>query len=777
MTPEPLPIDEHLPAIVQALALARAVVITAAPGAGKTTRVPPALLDAGPLVLLQPRRMAARAIARRIAAEHHWTVGEQVGWQVRFDRRYTARTRLLVVTEGVLTARLQRDPRLTDAATIVIDEFHERSIHADVALALARHAWLARENLRIAIMSATLDTGAVSRYFDGCPVIEVPGRLHPVQISYAPMRPLADAVAGALRETGGDVLCFLAGAAEIAHAARTVRPRLPNVEVLPLHGRLGADAQDRVFSPASLRRVILATNIAETSLTVPRIAAVVDSGFHKVARYDSARAIDSLEVARVPQDAADQRAGRAGRLAPGVAIRLWDAHDRLAPHREAEIARVDLAASVLDIRAWGGDPRTFAWFEAPPAASLDAAEQLLERLGAVKDGNLTRVGRHLQSLPMHPRLGRILLEARGSWEAAVACAVLSERSYSPERAEATSSDLLSAVDRVERLPPHVREVARQIQSLARHVLRSRAAAHVPEGTLLRAVLAGYPDRVARRRARGSPRLLLASGHGAVLHPHSGVVEGEFLVALDVQAGRTGPVAEALVRLASRVDPAWLDPIQTSREHRWDDEAGIARAFDVERYGALVLAERPAVVDPERAAALLVEAYRKRGPSEADARLLRRLAFAGLGKTREDLIAVAASRVRRLDDVSLAAALSEDMRRAAERLAPDRLPLPSGRTTALEYHDDGAVSASVKLQELFGLAETPRIGPRGEPVRFNLLAPNGRPVQTTADLRSFWERTYPDVRKELRGRYPRHPWPEDPWRATPTHLAARRPAKR
>jgi ATP-dependent helicase HrpB len=777
MSPEPLPIDEYLPAIGDALRVARAAVITAAPGAGKTTRVPPALLDAGPLVLLQPRRMAARAIGRRIAAEQGWIPGDQVGWQVRFERRFTERTRLLVVTEGILTRRLQRDPLLTNFGTIVIDEFHERSIHADVALALARQAWRARQDLRIAIMSATLDVDAVSRYLDGCPIIQVPGRLHTVRVSYAPGRPLSDAVTDALRETGGDVLCFLPGAAEIQHAAETLWPSASDLELLPLHGSLGADAQDRVFSPRQPRRVILATNIAETSITVPRITAVVDTGLQKVARYDPARAIDSLEVARVPQDSADQRAGRAGRLGPGLAMRLWDSRDRLAPHRDAEIGRVDLAATVLDIRAWGGDPATLAWFETPPAASLEAATRLLARLGAVHEGGLTEVGRHLQSFPLHPRLGRILLEARGSWEAAVACAVLSERSFMPERAEATRSDLLSALDHLDRLPPHVRSVARQIQSLARRVLRSRAVEHVTEGALLQAVLAGYPDRVARRRAPGSRRLVLASGHGAVLHPHSGVVEGEFLVALDVQSARAGPGAEALVRLASRVERAWLEPVQTAREHRWDDSAGLVRAFEVERYGALILGERQAPIDRDRATALLADAYRRRGPDPRDAQLLRRLAFAGLETSADDLIRVAASRARRLEGFSLASALPPAIRHTMERLAPERLPLPSGRTTVLEYHQDGSVSASVKLQELFGLAETPRLGPTRVPVRFYLLAPNGRPVQTTTDLRSFWQRTYPEVRKELRRRYPRHPWPEDPWSATPTHRTTPRSPKR
>ncbi len=766
-------------AIVAQVAHHRAALVTAAPGAGKTTRIPPALLDAGPVIVLQPRRVAARAIARRIASERGWAVGEEVGWQVRFERRFTARTRLLIVTEGVLTARLQSDPLLSRFATVVIDEFHERSIYADVALALTRQAWLARADLRIVVMSATLDVLPLKAYLAGCAHIDVPGRAHPVQVEYSGALGAAEAINRALTRTSGDVLAFFPGAREIQRAMHEVAMAAgPGVvDILPLHGSLDPEAQDRVFAPGRARRVVLATNIAETSITVPRVTAVVDTGLHKVARYDAARGIDSLDLERVTQDAADQRAGRAGRIAPGLALRLWDPRDRLRPHREPEIARVDLAATLLDVYAWGGDPFVLEWFERPPADSLEGAVRLLERLQSVSRGRLTPLGRRMQRLPLHPRLARILLAANGAWEAAVACAALSERTFVPGRPTTTSCDLLTAVDQVERLPPHVKAVARQIHSLGPAGSGIAARSHVDESRLRQAILAGYPDRVAQRRASGSPRLLLASGTGAVLSPDSGVIAAPFLVALDVRTGASsasrGRPAEAVVRIASAVDREWLEPTSTAVEHRFDEKSGSVRALEVLRYDALTLGDRPARVAAAAASALVAGAVIRRGPNDEDRRLLQRLAFAGMAESFEALAARAAVGATRIADVSLRSAVAREAARTLEALAPERLHLPSGRSTALDYGADGTVAASVKLQELFGLAETPRIGARREPVLLHLLAPNGRPVQTTRDLKSFWERTYPEVRKELRGRYPKHPWPEDPWTATPTARPARR----
>ena len=412
----PLPVDSFIPDIKAALAKSRAVVVTAQPGAGKTTRVPPALVEDGSVILLEPRRVAARSIAHRIAFERGWTVGREVGWHVRFERRFQPATRLLVATEGILTARLQQDPLLSDFRTIVIDEFHERSIHADLAIALSRQAWKARTDLRLVVMSATIDAASVARFLDGCPIVDVPGRTHPLEVAYAPEQSVAAAAVEMLESTPGDVLCFLPGVFEIQQAIGELRPKIhsQSIEVLALYGGLDAAGQDRAIQGAAdgTRRVVVATNVAETSLTVPGVTAVVDSGLHKVARYDASRAIDSLVTERISQDSADQRAGRAGRTAPGKVRRLWDSRDRLRPHHEPEIHRVDLSAALLDIVAWGGDPRAIEWYDRPADEAIDASMTLLERLGAVGGGKLTELGREIARLPLHPRLACMLARGR-----------------------------------------------------------------------------------------------------------------------------------------------------------------------------------------------------------------------------------------------------------------------------------------------------------------------------------------------------------------------------
>jgi ATP-dependent helicase HrpB len=766
MSSEPLPIDPYLGDIVQHVQRSRALVVTAPPGAGKTTRIPPALLDAGRLILLQPRRVAARALARRIAYERGWTLGREIGWQIRFERRFSDATRLLVATEGVLTARLQRDPLLSDFRTIVIDEFHERSVYADVALALAKQAWRARDDLRIVVMSATLDTAAVSSFLDGCPIVDVPGRVFPIDLRYSPATSVAAAALEALDASSGDVLCFLPGAGEIRRAIGDLELEVSReIDLVPLHGSLDAAEQDLALRPSSRRRIVVATNIAETSVTVPGVTAVVDSGLHKVARHDAERGIDSLDVERITADAAEQRAGRAGRLSPGIVWRLWGARDRLRPRREPEIHRVDLSATVLDVIAWGGDPRRLEWFERPREDALGAALRLLERLGAIRDARLTALGDEIRRLPIHPRLARMLIAAGGAREIAQACALLSERHFIPPRSASTSSDLLSAIDAWDSVPPHVQAVAREIEDLWRTQEPSQKGV-VPlfaEAGFRQAVLAGYPDRVAQRREPLSPRVRLASGAGAVLGRESGVVEGEFFVALDVHTAAN----DSRVRLASRVEREWLAPTHSEVVHRFDPEPGLVRAVAIDYYDALILAEHPTKADPDVAATLLARAWLDRGPRGDDDRLLRRLRFADQSVDVRALVCTAALRARSLNDIDLLRALPADVVRALDREAPESLRVPSGRTMALEYRDDGSVAASVKLQELFGLAETPRVGTRRVPVLLSLLAPNGRPVQLTRDLRSFWERTYPEVRKELRGRYPKHPWPDDPWTAPPT----------
>ena len=731
----PLPVDPHVDSIVEHARRERFAVVVAPPGSGKTTRIPPALTTIGRTILLQPRRVAARALARRIAVERGWTIGGEIGWQIRFERRFSTRTQLLVATEGILTARLQSDPLLSDFRVVVLDEFHERSIYADLALALVKEAAKSRDDLAVIVMSATIDASVVSHYLDDARVFNIEASRFPVEIRYR-----STSIADAVRDATGDTLVFLPGTREIERT----RAELANIDalVLPLHGRLDVDAQERALAPAARRKVILATNVAETSLTVEGITDVIDSGLQKVLRFDPESGVDHLVTERISLDSAEQRAGRAGRTAPGRATRLWDARDILRPHREPEIRRVDLASTVLDVMAWGGDAHSFDWFEAPPADRLEAAIALLRQLDAIEGNKLTAIGEELRGYPLHPRLARMIVATSGDDTAIKIAAAISEGIRLTSNAT-TKSDAFALADGAPR------EIVRELKRIC-HPERERGAwargrgderdslarptsaiARARDDIILKAILAAYPDRVAQRREPTSDRLLLASGTGALLARESGVRDGEFLVALDV-AGSGG--GEALVRMASFVDRDWLTPTHFDRVHAFAND----RVKAVERawYGAILLFERPADIDPIEAQRL-IDANRRVDPVRQ-----QRIDFAGSEKN-------------------------------LDRLAPLTIPLPSGRTARLDYREDGSVVAAVKLQELFGLAETPRIGPHQTPITFELLAPNGRPVQVTRDLRSFWNGAYQEVRKELRARYPRHPWPEDPWTAKPTHRTKKR----
>jgi ATP-dependent helicase HrpB len=716
----PLPIDAHIGEIVAHVRARRSAVIVAPPGSGKTTRIPPALASIGRTILLQPRRVAARALARRIAAERGWTIGNEIGWQIRFERMFSNTTRLLVATEGILTARLQSDPLLSDFDIIILDEFHERSIHADVALALAKQAMNARDDLAVVVMSATIAADEVSRFLGGARVFDVGASRFPVDIQYRPGQTMAAAVRERLQSPEGDMLCFLPGMREIERT----RGELADADalVLPLHGSLDVDAQERALAPAQRRKVILATNIAETSLTVEGVTDVIDSGIHKVLRFNPDTAVDHLVVERISADSAEQRAGRAGRTRPGHVTRLWDVRDILRPHREPDVRRVDLAPPLLDIIAWGGDPRTFAWFERPPEERIDAGLALLAALGAAEGHE------QLRALPLHPRLARIVIDAHGS-DDAVAIAVQLSGGAPGETHE--------------------------LSSIARRLLGGSYRRHAADATLRRALLAGYPDRVAQRRQPKSPRLLLSSGTGATLAREIDDGNGEFLVILDI----TGD----LVRNARVIERDWLLPTRREVEHNLAGNR--VRAVERNWYGAILLHEQS--VEPQAAEAerLLAE------NAKPDPLLTRRVAFAGLDVDWNELIANAVAGKRSLDDVQIE--LPFPLRRTLDALAPLTVPLPSGRSARLEYRDDGSIVASAKLQELFGLAESPRIGPGRTPITFALLSPGGRPVQITQDLRGFWNGAYQEVRKELRGRYPKHPWPEDPWTAPATHRTKRR----
>ena len=692
----PLPVDAYVDDLVSLVRAEKRAVILAPPGAGKTTRIPPALTALGRTILLQPRRVAARALARRIAEERRWTLGEEIGWQIRFERRFSARTQLLVATEGILTARLQADPLLSDFSVVILDEFHERSIHADLALALVKQAADTRDDLAVVVMSATMDAAPVAQFLGGARVITIETRTHPIDVRYSPLS-MTDAIREVSRDAKGHILCFLPGAREIEE----VRRAIPHA--LPLHGSMDVEAQEHALAPSREKKIILATNVAETSLTVEGVSDVIDAGLQKVLRFDPETAVDHLVLEQISRDSADQRAGRAGRTGPGRATRLWDERTLLRPHREPEVRRVDLASPVLDIFAWGGDPRAFEWYERPPEHRIESAIELLRRLGALES---PRVAEQLRRLPLHPRLARVLLD--GGEAALRVCALLSE-----DVRNIGSGDALALADSP-RLDFAVRELARSVRGAGDTAGEARPPR---EHHLRRALLAGYPDRVAMRREPHSLRLLLSSGTGAVLTRESGMHSGEFLVALDVSGGQ-----EALVRIASVIEKDWLTPTHEDVVHEYIN--GKVRATKRVWYDAILLKEINVPPDP-------LEVERLTPKKRVDPEVQRRLAMRG----------------------------------------PERLDLPSGRSVKLEYREDGSVFASVKLQELFGLGETPRIG--STPVTFELLSPAGRPVQVTRDLRSFWNNGYKEVRKELRARYPRHPWPEDPWTAEATHRTKRK----
>ena len=853
-----LPIDEVLPELIAALRAGPAAVLIAPTGAGKTTRVPPALLAAGivgggQIVMLEPRRIAARAAARRMAAEGGWTLGREVGYQIRFERLAGPETKILVVTEGILVQRLQADPFLEGVGVVIFDELHERNLATDLSLAMARRVQReVRPDLRLLAMSATLDPGPVAAFLGGCPAcptIESRGRLYPVEILYTDRpddRSLPGQVAAGVRRllamTPGDLLVFLPGVGEIQRCAEALAGLAAehDLAVLPLYGDLPAERQDEVLRPLSRRKVVLTTNVAESSITVDGVTAVIDSGQVRRLRFDPASGLDRLELGRVSRASADQRAGRAGRQAPGVCLRLWPAYEHAAlPERETpEIARVDLAGPALQLASWGeSDLAAFDWFEAPPAAALESAVALLRQLGALGDTGVTAIGRTLARLPVHPRLGRLLVEGHRLGhprEGALLAALISERdpfSYGARGARgagprrASRSDLLDRLDALEgferrRAPADGAEALNagaarfvlkardQLAELGKRELKGEKGAIAEtaldhDDALLRALLAAYPDRVARRREPRSPRALMVGGRGVRLAEESAVLAAELFLCVDcvgVDGGRAGALAEALVRKASEILPEWLpaDRLRTTVDLEFDADRERVAAWKRTRYEDLVIAE--AEVPPPDAA----ETARVLAEAAAE-RLDRALALddpavaAFLARVRSlaewcpelalprftdaelagILPALAAGRksfaeLRRapLLDV-LSGALSHEQREALRRQAPERLAVPSGSQIAIAYSPGGPPVLAARIQEMFGLAETPRIALGRVPVLLHLLAPNGRPQQVTHDLRSFWENTYPQVRKELAGRYPRHAWPQDPWNARPERRPQRR----
>ena len=772
-----LPIDDLLPAIIESLRHHPNLVIEAPPGAGKTTRVPPAVLTLtnGEVLVLEPRRLAARLAARRLAQERGERVGGTVGYQVRFEEISSAKTRLRFLTEGILARRLISDPRLTGVDFVILDEFHERHLETDLALALLRRLQGAgRPDLRLIVMSATLDSGPVARYLGNCPVLRSEGRLFDLDITHQPYtaRPLEEQVAGALEtlpagRNSGDILVFLPGAAEIRRAARECE-RLASrndLLVLPLHGGLTPSEQDRAVSPAPNRKLILSTNVAESSITIEGVTAVIDSGLARIASDSPWTGLPTLEIRRISKASAIQRAGRAARTAPGRVIRLYTQEDfhRRAGRDTPEITRRELSELCLHLRAMGfAHPAELAWLEAPPEAAVSRAEELLERLGATGER-----ARRLSRYPLHPRLARLVIEGleRGAGEeVCVAAALLSAGTH------AKTCDLPHLID--SELDSRTQQYLDQIQRIVRPPKQHRQA---PNGLAL-ATLAAFPDRVARRR-KGS-EALLSSGGSAKLACEE---RPEFLVAVDIED--RSEHALPLVRLYCPIEPAWLidlfpDRVSERTSVEWNRTAERVEAASALVYDKLVIEEsRSGAPDPEQAAALLAERAVEAGIErfldrrELD-QFLARIAFASDHAPIPKIGVESAFRalcrgLRSFAELKAAAPsllplLEQQIRSTAlNEVAPSRIRLPGGRQTAVHYEVGKPPWIASRLQDFFGMRETPRIANGKVALVVHLLAPNQRPVQTTTDLAGFWQRLYPQVRRELARRYPRHAWPEDP----------------
>jgi ATP-dependent helicase HrpB len=858
----PLPIDRVLPECLEALR-GGSLVLVAPPGSGKTTRLPAAIVESALLtsahpnvVVLQPRRIAVRAAARRVAEERGWALGDRVGYQVRFERQLTDATRLRFVTEGILTRQLLADPFLEGVGAVVLDEFHERNVESDLALALLREIRdEVRPDLRLVVMSATLDPGPVSEFLGGCPVVVGEGRTHPVAVEYRPAdRPSSpDALAPVVRQwiedsrESGHLLVFLPGMGEIRRALSRLEPmaEAAGIVVLPLHGSLGAEDQDRALRPSDRRKIILSTNVAETSVTIEGVRTVIDSGQARVVRYDPARGLDRWSLERISRASADQRAGRAGRTGPGRCIRLWsEREDRArAAFEEPEIRRIDLSSTLLALHSWGqSDPSRFRWFEAPDADRLAAADRTLATIGAVEGepGRITPIGRRILDQPVHPRLARLLVAAEDCGrlaEGAAVAALLSEKDIAaregastgrgPERVPGirAGSDVLVRLDRLAEAeaarfspllrargidPGGARQVAQLRDELLRRVGRGRRrpdvaarTTHAPDDddAILRWLLLAYPDRLVKRRgAEGTG--VMVGGRGVRLAPESVVRDAELYLALDAREERRGARREVQVFVASSVAPEWLEelhPASLRREKATVFDPTRQRAVGVARvwYQDLLLREDvTAELDAEEAGRVLAAEIRRRGTSPAMANervvewlarfeLLRRsipeLAWPAfdeelLGAVLEDACRgkTSVAEVERMDLVPyLEGRLDRQQARELHEGAPESLAIPSGRRVRLIYEAGRPPVLAARLQEMFGMVETPRVARGRVAVLMQILGPNYRPVQVTDDLRSFWTTTYFQVRKDLRVRYPRHSWPDDPLNAPAVPIQRRK----
>jgi ATP-dependent helicase HrpB len=822
---EPLPILEIIPELKRKLASGTTLVLQAPPGAGKSTVLPLELLkepwlQGKKIVMLEPRRLAARAVATRMASLLGEQVGETVGYRVRFDNRVSRSTRMEVVTEGILTRMLQQDNTLEDVGLVLFDEFHERSLHADLALALCREVQqVLREDLRIVIMSATLDTGKLASLLGNAPVLDSSGRQHPVTYQYQepesgiPLhRQMASAIRRAYTQHEGDILAFLPGIGEIQRTQELLEQDLPQAVLHPLYGDLSPARQQEALLPdsAGRRKIVLATSIAETSLTIEGIKVVVDSGYSRVPRFDLRTGLTRLETVRVTRDTADQRAGRAGRLGPGTAIRLWSEgyHHHLVPHNTPEILEADLTPAVLELSNWGVKQiLDLAWLTPPPSAAVARARELLRQLGALEDDRITERGKELLRLPTHPRIAHLLLEGTVFGLKALAtdiAALLEERD--PLSREA-GSNLTLRVEALRRWRgkeyAHAdRNVLERIERVAASWRKTLGVATdnvlPPDHQVGRLLAAAYPERIARQREQNN-RYRLANGRLVKLEEHDPLSHESWLAVAHMDAGSN----EGRIHLAAPVDPE--DILYLAHEKdviTWDREKGLLIARREQRIGDIIVKTAPIRDIPENARRqVLLDLIKEEADtllswtdeiSQWQARLLSLKTWRPgeswpdvsqqqLVSTIDEWLGPFIGGVRKAGDFKkldlmgiLQGLIPWETAQRMEQLAPAKLKVPSGSMIGLEYSANGSAPVlAVRLQEMFGLLDTPTVNEGRTQVLLHLLSPGYKPVQVTQDLQSFWKNIYPEVRKELRIRYKRHHWPEDPWTAEAMRGAKKR----
>lgn len=795
------PVEEKIGEIRRALARNRTVVLTAPPGSGKTTCVPPALLDepwlaGGKIVMLEPRRLAARSCAQYIASRLGGHVGETVGYQVRLERRTSSATRLEIVTEGLLAQRLLSDPELSGTGLLVFDEFHERSLACDLSFALALEARRAlRPDLRLLVMSATLDADEVAGHLGDAETIRADGRMFPVGTRYLGDVSMAAAVSRAAKETDGDMLCFLPGEGEIRRTAEALRAAHQELSVLPLYGAMPKDAQDAVFAPSDRRKVILATSIAETSLTVPGITCVVDSGLMRVPRFSPGTGMSGLVTLPLTRDRAEQRRGRAGRIMPGTCYRLWEeGADRQRPEKMTpEILDADLASLVLTSAAWGAVRREdLPWMTPPPASAWDQAVGLLKMLGALDaDGRLTAKGEDMSKLPMHPRLANMVMSGRGdAGTAAILSAIVEEGGRRRE------TDIRKIMDEVRETPD--KPFSKRILQLSKRFVanvRGQRRDVASEGALL---ALAYPDRIAKNRGNGTFRMV--SGRGAALDQSDALAKSPYLVCCELD-DRPG---DAKVFLACPIEEGeigelFADKITEVPVCEWDRQNERVKSVVRRRLGEMTLCEIPSAAsrlasgEDVKIVRALLDGVRQKGVvnlpcwNKESLQLKARINFlhgvlgdpASWPEVSDDIVLEnmegfvgGMTKWRDLEKLDMTQVLdailagSQHDRRELDRLAPTRMEVPSGSHMLIHYEGDEP-TVEVRLQECFGLMDTPKVAGGRVPVVMTLLSPAQRPVQVTKDLAGFWRESYQLVRKDMRGRYPRHYWPEDPFTAVAT----------